>query len=87
MTSPDGAVASNLIWCKSLTDWIKQYNSWINTPGETTDTINTIFFDYEIAFGETSIEETITEIIYKSAVGNKLFFDYLGNDALKNHLH
>jgi len=83
MTSPDGAVASNLIWCKSLTDWIKQYNSWINTPGENTDTINTIFFDYEIAFGETSIEETITEIVYKNAVGNKLFFDYLGNDALK----
>jgi len=83
MTSPDGAVASNIIWCKSLTDWIKQYNMWINTPGENSDTINTIFFDYEIAFGETAIEETITEIIYKNAVGNKLFFDYLGNDALK----
>lgn len=83
ITSPDGAISSNIIWCKSLTDWIKQYNMWINTPGENSDTINTIFFDYEIAFGETSIEETITEIIYKNAVGNKLFFDYLGNDALK----
>lgn len=83
MPSPDGAVASNIVWCKSLTDWIKQYNSWINTPGENTDIISTIFFDYEIAFGETAIEETITEIIYKNAKSNKLFFDYLGNDALK----
>lgn len=81
--SPDGAVASNIIWCKSLTDWIKQYNTWINTPGETTDVISTIFFDYEIAFGESAIEEAITEIIYKNAKTNKLFFDYLGNDALK----
>lgn len=83
MPSPDGAVASNIIWCKSLTDWIKQYNTWINTPGETTDVISTIFFDYEIAFGESAIEEAITEIIYKNAKTNKLFFDYLGNDALK----
>lgn len=81
--SPDGAVASNIIWCKSLIDWIKQYNTWINTPGETTDVISTIFFDYEIAFGESAIEEALTEIIYKNAKTNKLFFDYLGNDALK----
>lgn len=82
-TSPDGAVASNSIWCKSLTDWIKQYNSWINTPGETTDAINPIFFDYEIVFGESAIEEYLSENIYKNAKGNKLFFDYLGNDALR----
>lgn len=83
MPSPDDAVASNIIWCKSLTDWIKQYNIWINTPGENTEFVSTIFFDYEIAFGESAIEETITEIIYKNAKSNKLFFDYLGNDALK----
>ncbi|MNK18325.1 inosine 5'-monophosphate dehydrogenase [compost metagenome] len=81
--SPDGSVASNMMWCKSLTDWIKQYNNWINTPGENSEAINSIFFDYEIAFGETSIEEAITEIIFKNVKGNKLFFDYLGNDALK----
>jgi CBS domain-containing protein len=32
--SSEGHVASNMLWCKSLTDWIKQYNSWMNTPGE-----------------------------------------------------
>ena len=31
---PNGHMGSNALWCKSLTDWIKQYDSWMNTPGE-----------------------------------------------------
>ncbi|WP_300570479.1 putative nucleotidyltransferase substrate binding domain-containing protein, partial [Flavobacterium sp.] len=80
---PFGHVASNTIWCKSLTDWIKQYNSWMNTPGEESNDIFTIFFDYEIAFGEQKMEDAITENIFKNAKNSTLFYDYLGNDALK----
>lgn len=79
----NGHISSNLYWCKSLTDWIKQYSSWINTPGEVSNEISSIFFDYEIAFGEEKIEEAITDTIFKNAFKNKLFFDYLGNDALR----
>lgn len=79
----NGHVSSNLHWCKSLTDWIKQYSNWINTPGEVSNEISSIFFDYEIAFGEEKIEEAITDTIFKNALKNKLFFDYLGNDALR----
>ncbi len=81
--SPEGHVASNIIWCKSLTDWTKQYNSWMNTPGENSNEISSVFFDYEMAFGEQKIEDMITENIFKNAKNNVLFFDYLGNDALK----
>ncbi|HLA56112.1 MAG TPA: DUF294 nucleotidyltransferase-like domain-containing protein, partial [Flavobacterium sp.] len=56
---PYGHMASNMLWCKSLTDWIKQYNTWMNNPGEGKD-ISSIFFDYEIAIGEPKIEEAIT---------------------------
>jgi CBS domain-containing protein len=80
---PQGHMASNMLWCKSLTDWIKQYNSWINTPGENSNEISSIFFDYEMALGEQKIEDAITETIFKNAKSNVLFFDYLGNDALK----
>lgn len=79
----NGHMASNLMWCKSLTDWTKQYNNWINTPGENSNEISTVFFDYEIAFGEQKMEDVITETIFKSVKNNVLFFDYLGNDALK----
>jgi CBS domain-containing protein len=72
-----------MIWCKSLTDWSKQYSSWMNTPGENTSEISSIFFDYEIAFGDQKMEDAITEVIFKNAKNNVLFYDYLGNDALK----
>lgn len=80
---PQGHMSSNMLWCKSLTDWTKQYNNWMNTPGEKSNEISSVFFDYEMAFGEQKIEDAITDVIFKNAKNNVLFFDYLGNDALK----
>ena len=79
---PYNHMASNMFLCKSLTDWIKQYNSWIKTPGEKSNEISSIFFDYEMVFGEQKLEDTITEVIFSNSKNN-LFFDYLGNDALR----
>ncbi|WP_310381106.1 DUF294 nucleotidyltransferase-like domain-containing protein [Flavobacterium sp.] len=81
----NGHMASNMLWCKSLTDWTKQYNSWMNTPGENSNDISSVFFDFEIAFGEQKIEEAIENIIYNNSKNNTLFFDFLGNDALRNN--
>ena len=82
---PNGHMGSNMLWCKSLTDWVKQYNSWMNTPGENSNDLSSIFFDYEIAFGEQKIEEAITNTVFKNAKNNTLFFDFLGNDALRKN--
>lgn len=80
---PYGHISSNILWCKSLTDWTKQYENWMNTPGEISNEISSIFFDYEMAYGEPKIEEAITEVIFANVRKKKLFFDYLGNDALR----
>jgi CBS domain-containing protein len=79
---PNGHMASNMLWCKSLSDWVKQYSGWINNPGAGND-ISSIFFDYEIAIGEPKIEEAITDAIFTDVLKKKSFFDYLGNDALR----
>lgn len=80
---PQNHMAINLLWCKSLSDWIKQYNNWMNTPGEVSNEISSVFFDYDLAFGEQQLEDAITETIFRNVKNNALFFDYLGNDALK----
>jgi CBS domain-containing protein len=81
---PYGNMASNMSWCKSLTDWTVQYSTWMNTPGKkNTDEACGIFFDYEIAFGSTQLEEALTDTIFNNLKNNQLFFDYLGNDALR----
>ncbi|MES2573666.1 MAG: DUF294 nucleotidyltransferase-like domain-containing protein [Bacteroidota bacterium] len=82
---PNGHMGSNMLWCKSLTDWTKQYSNWINTPGENSNEISSIFFDFEIAFGEQKIEEAIENVIYNNVKNNALFFDFLGNDALRKN--
>lgn len=79
---PNNHMASNLIWCKSLTEWIKQYDNWMKTPGEKSNEIGSIFFDIEMVIGENKIEDTIVETIISNSKNNTLFFDYLGNNAL-----
>ena len=82
---PNGHMASNVLWCKSMSDWIKQYNNWMKTPGEKSNDISSIFFDYELVFGEGKIEDTLDDLILKNTKNNALFFDYLGNDALRKN--
>ncbi|MEO0038812.1 MAG: hypothetical protein RIQ59_2023 [Bacteroidota bacterium] len=80
---PNGHMASNMMWCKSLTDWVKQYDNWMNTPGESTNEISSVFFDYEMAFGEQKIEDALTDVIFSNIKNKVLFLDYLGNDTVK----
>ena len=82
---PNGHMASNVLWCKSMSDWIKQYNNWIKTPGEKSNDISSIFFDYELVFGEGKIEDMLDDLILKNTKNNALFFDYLGNDTLRKN--
>jgi CBS domain-containing protein len=79
-----GHMASNIVWCNSLTEWINQYNNWINTPGEKTSNIAGIFFDFDFAYGNKEIEESLEDHIFKTLPNKKKFFAYLGSEALKN---
>lgn len=82
---PNGHMASNMLWCKSMSEWIKQYNTWMKTPGEKSNDISSIFFDYEFVIGESKIEDELNEVVFKNTKNNALFFDFLGNDALRKN--
>ena len=82
---PNGHMGSNMMWCKSLTDWIKQYNNWMNATRENNENLSGIFFDYELVIGEQKIESSINNIVFENAADNTLFFDFLGNDALRKN--
>lgn len=81
---PAQMMASNPLWCKSLTEWKVQFLNWIQKPGEKGILMCTIFFDYEFIYGQELFEQEITELIFSSVENNQLFFAYLGTDALKN---
>ena len=80
---PNSHLASNMLWCKSLADWTKQFTNWTNTPGENSEEISSIFFDYDLVYGDIELENSITDIVFKDRKSSSLLFDFLGNDALK----
>ncbi|MGG7036453.1 MAG: DUF294 nucleotidyltransferase-like domain-containing protein, partial [Flavobacterium sp.] len=82
---PYGHMASNLLWCRSLSDWIKQYDTWMKKPGEKSNDISSIFFDFEIACGDSKMEDAINEVVYKENRKSTLFYDYFGNEALRKN--
>ncbi|GIZ08493.1 DUF294 nucleotidyltransferase-like domain-containing protein [Flavobacterium sp. UMI-01] len=82
---PNGHLASNMIWCKSLSDWLKQFDNWMRNPGENNNELSSLFFDYEIIFGDQRIEEAINTIVFENAVDSISFYDFLGNDALRKN--
>ena len=82
---PNGHMGSNVLWCKSLTDWLKQYDNWMKNPGDKNNELSSTFFDYEIIFGDQRIEDAINTIVFENTINNTLLYDFLGNDALRKN--
>ena len=81
---PAEMMAGNPLWCKSLSEWKKQFSTWIIKPGEKGIMMCTIFFDYDFVYGDERLTNAITEEIFKNIQNNQLFFAYMGTDALRN---
>ena len=81
---PAEMMASNPLWCKSVTDWQQQFKGWITAPGEKGILMCTIFFDYDFVYGNESLVDAISTTVSEETHDNQLFFAYLGADALKN---
>ncbi len=81
---PHEHLASNIKWCKSLSDFTAIYSNCIKSPGENMSDFSGIFFDFEYIYGEIKIKDALEIAIYQSLTNNKIFFDYIGNQLLKS---
>lgn len=81
---PHDHLASNIKWCKSLSDFTAIYNNCIKFPGENMSDFSGIFFDFEYIYGETKIKDSLEIAIHQNLANNKIFFDYIGNQLLKS---
>jgi CBS domain-containing protein len=77
-------LASNIKWCKSLSDFTAIYSNCIKSPGENMSDFSGIFFDFEYIYGEIKIKDSLEIAIHQSLANNKIFFDYIGNQLLKS---
>ena len=77
-------MASNPEWCKSISEWKKQFESWILNPDEKAILLSSIFFDYNRVYGNKPLVDELTKTIFKSLESTTLFFKFLGSNAIKN---
>jgi CBS domain-containing protein len=53
-------MASNPLWCKSVTEWKEQYGTWIQ--GERI-LMCSIFFDYDFVYGDKALVTQLRRLL------------------------
>lgn len=81
---PADMMASNPNWCLSLSEWKNQFNTWIKTPTEDAIMMCTIFFDYDLVFGDKKLVNDMSDSIFESIKSFEIFLNFLGRNALRN---
>ena len=81
---PADMMASNKKWCLPLTQWKQQFDNWITHPDEDKIMLCTIFFDYDLIYGDKELVEEMSDSIFESIDKYEIFLNFLGLNALKN---
>ncbi|WP_340066519.1 DUF294 nucleotidyltransferase-like domain-containing protein [Ascidiimonas aurantiaca] len=81
---PAEMMASNPKWCLSLSEWKKQFAHWIMEAGEEEIMLCSIFFDFDISFGDVTLTTELSDHIFAYTEGNQIFLAKLGRSALMN---
>ncbi|MDY7395301.1 DUF294 nucleotidyltransferase-like domain-containing protein [Aureibaculum sp. 2210JD6-5] len=79
---PAEMMASNPQWCMSLTAWKNQFESWILRPNEKAILLSSIFFDYNIIYGNKLMIESLTDSIFKALDQSSNLLTQLAKDIL-----
>ncbi len=80
---PAEMMASNPLWCLSVTEWQEQFDNWITNPTNEKVMLCTIFFDYNMVYGNRLLVLKMTESIYRSIASHEIFLNFLGLNAIK----
>ncbi len=81
---PADMMASNSLWCMSLSDWKNQFTKWMHTPTEKNVMYCTIFFDFRAVYGDESLSNVLAEHIFDLIDDHFLFLVQLAKNAIMN---
>ncbi|XLS30864.1 DUF294 nucleotidyltransferase-like domain-containing protein [Flavobacteriaceae bacterium M23B6Z8] len=79
---PAEMMASNPKWCLSLSQWKRQFSHWTSEAGEEEIMLCSIFFDYDIAYGDVELVKALSDHIFEITDRNEVFLAKLGRSAL-----
>jgi len=77
-------MAKNPKWCLSLDEWKQQFSEWTSNTGNDEILLSSIFFDFDISYGDASLTNALSDHTLKIVKDNNLFLSKLGASALRS---
>lgn len=81
---PVNTMAKNEQWCKSLGEWKEQVKQWITVQGSDELLLSSIFFDFDISYGNVKLSNELSDYIFEVSRNNKKYSAALAEVALRN---
>lgn len=81
---PAEMMASNPNWCHSLDQWKSNVTQWITNPGTDEVLLSSIFFDYNVTYGDVALADELSEHIFEITRKYPIFYLHLASGALQN---
>ncbi len=77
-------MAKNPRWCLSLEEWQSQFNQWTSETGSDELLLSSIFFDFDISFGDVQLTNALSDTVFAYGQARPLFMHKLAASALRN---
>ncbi|QLE00315.1 CBS domain-containing protein [Galbibacter sp. BG1] len=81
---PADMMAKNPDYTLSLTEWKQKFTHWITEPGNDEILLCSIFFDYDISYGDSKLTNQLSDTIFSLSENNSLFINTLASVALRS---
>ncbi|MDG3581646.1 DUF294 nucleotidyltransferase-like domain-containing protein [Galbibacter pacificus] len=81
---PADMMARNPNYTLSLQEWKKQFTEWMTSPGNDEILLCSIFFDYDISYGDVWLTNQISDHIFKLSENNQLFLTALASSSIRS---
>lgn len=81
---PADIMAKNPKWCLSLDEWKLQFNQWTSNTGDDEILLSSIFFDFDISYGDANLTNQLSDHIFDITKNNHMFLSKLAASALRS---
>ncbi|TXE06552.1 CBS domain-containing protein [Gelidibacter salicanalis] len=81
---PADIMAKNPKWCLSLDEWKLQFNHWTSNTGDDEILLSSIFFDFDITYGDANLTSQLSDHIFDITKNNHMFLSKLAASALRS---
>ncbi|TDU40277.1 CBS domain-containing protein [Gelidibacter sediminis] len=81
---PADIMAKNPKWCLSLDEWKRQFNQWTSNTGDDEILLSSIFFDFDITYGDANLTNELSDHIFDITKNNTMFLSKLAASALRS---